>query len=339
MKGSKVLSTLAAVAVLAGCGGQTAAGTKKTIHVEWRVQVAAPPAHALGRMWAQLATDLEQRSGGQIKLTVYFNDALQLPEKDQLSLVRDNVVQIGQVIGQFVEPTFPESNVLSLPGLLPGDTAQRAKVNEAVAPYFAKAISSQFGQVYLGICEADPRGVFTKSPIKTVSDLKGQKIRTSGAAETDLSTALGMIPVANIATPEVYPSMQSGAIQGAWGPNSYFQQGKFYEVGKYDYNAELGGSSVLITVNQSQYDKIGSDNQKILKQVVADNTRRCLQNVASDDQAAVSALQGQGVTVINPTPAEAGQLRSLAQSAQDRWLAKYPQARDVFNIAMKAVST
>ena len=340
VKRFRVAVTAAAIVILcAALGPGRPISSADTFHVEWRVQVAAPAEVPLGQTWAALANELDQRTKGQVKLSVYYNSGLKLPDGDLLAMVRDDILQVGSISGHETEPSFPESNVLALPGLLTGDPAVRRRAAKAVTPYYTKALADKWNQVYLGYCSLDPRAIISKAPIQNINDLKGVKVRAVGSAEIEVSKALGMIPVGNIITAELYSGIQSGVIQAAWGPNSYFHQAKFYEVGKYDYNAGLGGSAVLFTVNKAEFNKIGAANQKILKETAAEVTSKCVDLIAAADQAAIAGLRSQGVTVVQPTPQDAAQIRMLTQKAQNDWLAQFPQGKDLLATVRAALTT
>src|SRR5690606_34618851 len=82
-----------------------------------------------------------------------------------------------------------------------------------------------------------PYSIMTSAkPVKTLDDLKGLKIRGNGAAQENLLTTLGAVPV-KVGSTEVYDAVSRGTVDGALYPFSGVQQ---YSLERVMHHAALG---------------------------------------------------------------------------------------------------
>ena len=100
-------------------------------------------------------------------------------------------------------------------------------------------------------------------PVKTLEDLKGLKIRATGAI-ADVVKALGASPIP-LEMPDVYESLRRQVIDGTMVDLSALKQWKFAEVEKYvTANWQLGtGYNFYFVMNKNKWDSLPPDVQKI----------------------------------------------------------------------------
>jgi TRAP-type C4-dicarboxylate transport system substrate-binding protein len=247
------------------CGERPAsiADMKSTV---WRTQAATPAGHVFTEMFVNFGKGIEKRTGGKLKLKVYPSAGLGYPLTNTISTVRDGLQQVGYVLGAFCHGECPIIDLMEIPGLIPGDLDLRWKIRQAINPYYEKILPAKYGQYHLGGAQCGPRILGTiRKKIVTIDDLKGMKIRSSGANETKISKLLGMAPV-SITTPEVYSALSSGTIDGCWGADEWFDPAKFYEVLKYAFVCEINGHTLAMTVNKRAFDALPADAQTIVRE-------------------------------------------------------------------------
>jgi TRAP-type C4-dicarboxylate transport system substrate-binding protein len=88
---------------------------------------------------------------------------------------------------------------------------------KAYRAIFDKRVEQRFGARALAIWPFGPQVFFCNQAIKTLDDLKGQRVRSFTPSMSKLLEQLGATPV-SISFPEVYPSLQRGVapIGAAW---------------------------------------------------------------------------------------------------------------------------
>ncbi|MBC8790779.1 MAG: ABC transporter substrate-binding protein [Tagaea sp. CACIAM 22H2] len=129
-----------------------------------------------------------------------------------------------------------------------------ASVN-AYRPLFAKRLEERFGARPLAIWPFGPQVFFCNQAIKTVDDLKGQRVRSFTPSMSKLLETLGATPV-TISFPEVYPSLQRGVANcGVTSPTSA-NTGRWPEVTSHLLPLSVSGSVQAHLVNAAWFAKL-----------------------------------------------------------------------------------
>ncbi|MEJ8573880.1 TRAP transporter substrate-binding protein [Microbaculum marinum] len=109
-----------------------------------------------------------------------------------------------------------------------------------------------------------------KKEITNLEDIKGLKFRIPGLGG-ELMRQIG-VNVVNLPGGEIFPALQSGAIDGAdWvGPWNDLAFG-FYKVAKYYYypNMSEGGAALGLGINKGVWDKLSATDQEVFKAAAA----------------------------------------------------------------------
>ena len=134
---------------------------------------------------------------------------------------------------------------------------------------FMRDIYSKHG-VYLlaGGLDCWPAGFFFRTPINSVNDLRGKKVRAAGLMNTWITKMGG----AGVFIPgeEAYSALQTGAIDGlTWGHAAGLYAMKYYEVAKYILYPPLMPVNHSVTlVNKKAWDSLPDDLKSILEQAI-----------------------------------------------------------------------
>jgi TRAP-type C4-dicarboxylate transport system substrate-binding protein len=149
-----------------------------------------------------------------------------------------------------------------------------------------------------------PVYVITKTPINSVEDFKGLKIRAPGAYGKFLRN-LGASPV-SLAWSEIYTSLSTGVIDGAIGSNLIdHRDGNHVEVAKYMYALPLAGAQVLpIIVNRNAWNKLSPDLQAIVSAATTVHAQEQMTKSKLWESEALQQMQAKGLEW-SPAPSEA----------------------------------
>ena len=153
----------------------------------------------------------------------------------------------------------------------------------------------------------------SKRPIAKVEDLDGIKLRV-------IPNPVPM-PFA-----ELYPALETKAVDGQENPYSVILSNKFYEVQKFLSATNHVYAANIILVGKRFWDKLSPAEQKILQD--AANEARDYQRTASREVAgkAVSELKAKGMQFNELAPAELARMRSLVKPIHDKFSAEYDPA-------------
>jgi len=210
----------------------------------------------------------------------------------------------------------PEMNVLNMPFVFRDWDHYSSVLNGAIFDELSAAAAPK-GIRLLGFMTSGPRHIMTKSPVNSMDDLAGQKIRTvQNPVHVATFNAFGANATA-IAYPEVYGSLQSGVVDGADAANTNYFTQKFYEVAPNWAQVSWLFYTNPIVISERVFQKLDADVQKALL-VAGRKVGMDQQNDwrASDDKL-LEVLQQNGVTVTRPDPAP---FRGAAQKIYDEFM-------------------
>jgi TRAP-type C4-dicarboxylate transport system substrate-binding protein len=185
----------------------------------------APDAIAV-KEWAK---ELEERSGGRVKVQFSWNSALG-PMPEFYNMVTSGTCDMIPYLS-FMRPGLtPVLDVSGLPfsqtDTLSGARAWREVLKKG---YLDKELSEV--KTVMIVCTRGTTIMSTK-PIKTLADFKGLKIHAGTASMVEVVTALGAIP-SNVPPMDLYPALQKNVITAATGTPVMLDSLKINEVVKY----------------------------------------------------------------------------------------------------------
>lgn len=289
--GTALLSVGALVSVLLVANAQAADKVLKFGHV---LQLD----HPYHKMALKFKDELESRNVG-LKVKVF--PASQLGNESTLI----EGLQIGSVdvstITSAVTANFvPEFQVFSLPFIF-RDAGHLFRVMDSEIGDRMAAKMLDAGLVKLGYGYGGTRDLYTHKPVRSLVDLKGQKIRTmKTTAIVDTWNALGAIATP-IAWPEVPVSLKQKLIDGGEGTGVSYKSMTFYKDAKYFTRLAYIFSWHNFMMSKVVFDGLTPEQQRAVKDAgkMAEVYER---QVFLDQEAALfEELKGKGAEIIMPT--------------------------------------
>ena len=216
---------------------------------------------------------VKERTGGRYAIEVYHSAQLG-EEKDTIEQVRSGVIELNRVSMAPFNGTVKETIVPALPYIFRSEEHMHKVMDGPIGDQI-KAAFEPAGLVALAFYDAGARSFYnSKTPIKSVADMKGLKFRViQSDIFVDMVAALG----AN-ATPmpygEVYSSIETGVIDGAENNFPSYDTAKHFEVAK---NYSLDEHTILpevFVMNKAAFDKLTPEDQAIFKQAAKDSVAK-----------------------------------------------------------------
>ena len=188
---------------------------------------------------------------------------------------------------------------------------------------FGKSLSDKLpatGLVALAYWELGFRNVTNnRRPITKLEDIKGLKIRTlQSPIPIALFTALGANAVPMPYT-ELYPALETGAVDGQENPFSNVLNAKFFEVQKYLTVTRHQYNPQIVLVSKQFWDKLNADEQKVLQDaaIEARDFQRKISREA--DTKALEEIRATGMQVGELPPEELQKLRDAVQPLVEKF--------------------
>lgn len=297
----KKLSTSALAVTL---GLTTLAADVSAADFNWRFSNLYGRGTAFGEVYESLAKNIETMSDGRIKVQVLYSGE-GVGTSGLLGAVKSGLVTMGAPFQSMHAGELP-AGVVEIG--LPGGTDDPAELHSLFHDkgwdkVLTKAYGSQ-GLVWLEPYIQPPVYVLTKTPINSVEDFKGMKIRAPGAYGKFLRN-LGASPV-SLSWSEIYTSLATGVIDGSIGSNMIdHRDGNHVEVAKYMYKLPLAGAQVLpIVVNRAAWKKLPEDLQAVVREATVKHAADQLRLSKKWESEAVAEMEAKGLQW-SPEPSEA----------------------------------
>jgi len=242
-----------------------AAGAAKTFKLNLASQNPETSWGHIGAVapWVKMVEDATK---GQVKIQVYAGQTL-CKGKDTWEATKNGIADIGWCFQGYWPGLTPLADVISLPAL-PFDTAEKG--SEVLWKLYEKfpAIQQEFSdvKVLLTYTSAPYMLITRDKQVKTLEDLKGLKIRTTGGPPTEQMKALGGVPML-IPMPDNYISLQKGVIDGMGAPWEAVHGFRLYEVVKYYTQTPFPAVYFTISMNKNKWNSLPKDIQDAIMSV------------------------------------------------------------------------
>src|SRR5690349_19212479 len=190
--------------------------------------------------------DVKKNTGGAVDITVHSAGSL-IKHPDILRAISTGQVAIGELLlGQFgnEDPVFAADNV---PFVAPGyDNAW--KFYQAQKPVLEKKLEGR-GMKLLYAVAWPGQGIYTKEPVKAVSDFKGLKMRTYSPLTARLAELLGSAPTV-VQVPEIPQMFATGAMHAMVTSSATGTSSKAWEFVKNYYKTNAWNPKNVVVVNE-----------------------------------------------------------------------------------------
>lgn len=324
--GLLILSTL----LLGGCG-RSEDGVQR---YAWPLATASPEDTVTQIFSEKFAEEVSALSDGRMKIQVYANSSLG-GDRDLLETCSDGDIPF------VVQNTAPQVSfmhdlaVFDLPCAFDSLDDCREKIDD---PQFWQLISDVYtegGYHLLGMADQGFRVMSTNKPVYSLSDFKGQKIRTmENSYHLAFWKALGANPTP-MSFSEVYIGLQQHTIDAQENPYEVIVSNNLYE--QQDYVVETNHLPHLISliVNNDFFKDLPEDEQEIMTEAARLATEYAREQ--SDERIAdkVATIEESGTEIITLSDETRREIREASQGVYDSIKAKINP--DIYNSYMDGV--
>ena len=316
MKTGKSLCTasLCALAVVVPLLAVPARAQQKPVDLTY--SIFFPATHQNTVLATEWAKEIEKRTDGRVKITVFAGGTLTPADKCYDGVEKD-ISDIGMSVLGYTRGKFPLSEVIDLPlGYRSG-----AAATELVNAFYRKFAPKEFDNVKIMYLHAHGPGfLHTKNPVVKLADLKGMKIRCTGLA-AKIVTALGGTPVA-MPMGETYDALSRGVVDGSMGPQESLQGWKWGEVVK--SSTECYGSAYstafFVAMNKQKWDALPKDVQEIVGKVNEEWILKTGKSWDEMDKAGKEFATAKGNQIITLSAEEDAQWAKAVQPILDEYV-------------------
>jgi TRAP-type C4-dicarboxylate transport system substrate-binding protein len=231
--------------------------------IELSYSVFFPPTHVQCKAADSWAKEIESRTGGRVKITVYPGGSLTKAPQCYEGVV-SGISDIGMSCFAYTRGRFPLLEGLDLPLGYPTGLAATRIATAMVRKYQPKEVADTH---VLYVHAHGPGLLASKKPVRNLDDMKGLKVRATGLS-AEIVKCLGAVPVA-MSQPETYEALQKGVVDATLCPIETLKGWKQGEVISDITDSTIIGytTAMFVTMNLDKWNSLPNDLQEIVTKV------------------------------------------------------------------------
>ena len=263
----------------------------------------------------QFADEVNKAAGGKLEIVVHSNGSL-IKHPDMLRAVSSGQVNIVEfLLGQFgnEDPVFAADNI---PFVATGyDNAFR--FYQAQKPFLEKKLAARGVRLLYSVAWPG-QGLYTRTALKSVDDLKGTKLRTYSPQTARLAELLGASPTV-IQVPEVPQAFATGTVHAMITSSATGASTKVWEFVKNYYLTNAFHPKNVVVVNERAFQRLSEGEKKALMSAAAAAEKRGWELSRQREQSANKLLATNGVSVLEPDAAMKAAFEKIGEIMLAEW--------------------
>lgn len=263
-------------------------------------------------------TEVEKRTDGEVKINTFPGGTL-LGAKDMMDGVIAGQADIGCLCMAYQPGRFIVTNATSLPLGIPD-----ARTGSLVLwDLYNKYQPSSFAKVkVLTMFTTAPANIMSRTPVRTLADLKGLDLRASGGAAQILKAwGANQVGMPMSATPE---ALQKGVVQGVFSSLEVMKDLKFAEICKHVTRADTVIYPFAVVMNMDRWNALPEAVQKVMTDLGREQAEWTGNYMDDHVREAVAwSKKTHGVEFIDLSPEEKGRWDARLDPITEAWIADH----------------
>lgn len=305
--GLGVVSAILAALLTASCERQE--GREWDMSLPWSVQEF----HTQNAI--RFAETVFEETGGALKINVHPGAVLGLKGPESMRALEEGLVQMAEMPSFQQVGAEPLLGLESLPFLVEDQSELRA-LYDILRPQINR-LFKKHGLKVVYIVPWPNQNIYTKVPVKTLSDLKGVKIRTYDKNTSELMDRLGLVPV-QMPSQDVVPALASGVVDAVMTSTTTGAAQKYWEFLDYIYRTNHLWISNIMAVNLESWNRLDREVREKIEAIAARLEPEFWAVSRHDDAQKLAVLEAGGIKTVVPDPAL---LKEMRQAARPMWQA------------------
>ena len=299
MNGRQVLRMAAVVALVLSLVGLVGPPATQAQVITMKFAHYAAETHPGHLAAKQFATKVEERTKGQIKISIYPANVLGSPP-EQLEQTKLGVIDMSLPTQGALDKYVKAFSVVMLPFMY-DDYDHVHRVLDGPAMDWLAPLAEKEGLVMLSNWEWGFRNLTNnRRPILKPEDVKGLKIRVPPEIQLEAAMeALGGI-VTKIAFPEVYMALAQGVVDAQENPIAVIYHNKFYEVQKHLALTRHVYNNMVHVVSAKAWAKLTPAQKTIFREeskLAGDYMRK---GIMAEEADQIAKMEKAGIKVTRP---------------------------------------
>lgn len=308
--------------LITGCGKATENKTGNDV-IKLKVADIYATTHYVSQgslqVWMKKVTELTK---GKVQFELFPSEQMG-KSADMLDVVSQGVADVGYVPYPYFSGRMP---LITGAGAISGIWENCTVGNPAVFEVASVNPVLEYDFLRNGVRPVLPfaNQVFqvlsNKKPVKTLEDMKGLKIRSSGGVMDKIISSFGAIPV-QIPVPELYEALQRGTVDGTLISFVSAQSHKLDEVIKHaTRGVNVSGGVFGYVINENTWQKLPKDVQDAMTTASKEALANLAKVMDDSEKQAIESFQKKGIQVYELSAEEQKKWIEAQKPVTDAWI-------------------
>jgi len=287
--------------------------TPQTQAKSLKIATLAPGGSTWMKTMKQAAQEVAEKTSNRVKFKFYPGGVMG-DDSSVLKKMRIGQLHGGVMASGSVEKFYPDSQIYNLPMAFKNYSEidyVRQRMDQKIIEGFEKS-----GLIVFGISEGGLAYIMSNSAIKSTDDLLQHKIWSPSGNNyaQSIFSAFGITPIP-LSIADVLTGLQSNMIDTIAIPPVGAIALQWYTQINNITNLPLIYTYAVLAIDTKTFNKLKKQDQKIVKEIMTAAFTKIGKQNRKNNIAAITALQNQGIELINPSAYELDQWYKKAEIA------------------------
>lgn len=310
--GLRILALLAPLALFA-LGAVTQARAQD---LDLTMGILPSPGSLYLKMMQQVPERFKRATGGKVQVTL--NDSL-VGGTQITASVRDGRVPMSGALHTYLAGEDPRMGIFNLPGLVDNMAEYAYLCASFWCDDIEKLWHDQWNSVVLAEGAWCSQALFSKTPIRTLEDFKGKRLRVHNPQTAALMEAIGA-KAAPLPLSEVAPALERGVIDGVFTSTCYGNGQEYWRLAPHVQNWKIGPiTGWVVIMNKEQWEAIPDDQRAAIRKEMQELEHEALYNFYSHVNQAVKHMAANGIELWTAPQSEVARVTAFGDASYQQF--------------------
>jgi len=278
-------------------------------------------------VFTPFAEAVNKEAPDAVHIEMFPNGALGRNPQQQAQMILDGVTDLALVVPSYTPGRFEENEVFELPGLF-------ADMREATLVYTRLVESGKINGyedfVPIAMVTTAPYSLHTNTPINSLNELDGKKIRSTGAVEGEVLKKFGAAPIGMPIT-QVPEAISRDTIDGTTAhPSALFDWG-IVRVTSDHYFTRLGVVPLVVLMNKDKFNSLSQAGQDAIRKYAVEwMADTYIESIGGYNDSLMEKLKNDPEHhVVFPSQADMDANQPIFDGVIDEWASKSPRNKEL----------
>lgn len=264
----------------------------------------------------RFADDVSASTNGAMTITIHSAGSL-FRHSEIKNAVRGEQIQMGEFLLSILSNEDPLFQLDSVP-FLATDYEEAGKLWQASRDGIAALLARQNIRILFSV-PWPPQGLFTKTPVTSVADLRGVKFRAYNSATERLAQLLGAAPT-QVEVPDIPQAFTTGRVNVMMTSPSTGANTRAWDFVSHYYHLQAWLPKNVVVASERAFRRLPQVQQQALLAAAGRAARRGWDASRRETEAKLEVLRGGGMQVVIPGEALIREFGAIGAVMAAEWL-------------------